>query len=185
MNEQPGEWGLEWSPQAMADWLALTKMGADKITSDDWMLTARQKPDQKKEFISHFLKASKISYVTEARTYHALLRRAYANGRGISFVGYERNEPGKKAGETEEWLRTAGLGREIWGVNAKKEIGIMYLRDENGNYMWRMAGEKPMAFNPLFNITADCDKLLEEFKEKMGDREVYKLFLPLLFRDRN
>ncbi len=176
MDKQKGEWGLEWSPQAQKDRATLKKLRADKIKSGDWMVYELQDADEYKAFREHFDKASQISYVEEAKEYHALLRAVYNNGRGIKFVGYQRVEPG----ETEAWLKTAGLGPYIWGITPKKKIAIMYKRDMSGNYV-RINMEASLGYNPLFSPTVDCDDLLNTFKQKMKDRD-YSEFLPFLLK---
>jgi hypothetical protein len=176
MDEQQGEWGLEWSPQAQKDRASLIskKIQAHKLQSGDWMIFATADPDVYAASKEHFLKASKISYKMEAKAYHGLLKAAYANGRGIKFVGYQRIEPGK----TEEWLKTARLGREIFGFNKKGPV-LMYVRDVNGGYISQ--GGDPLTYTPLFGLSDDRKKLLESFKQDTDNRD-YKEFMPALFK---
>ena len=89
-------------------------------------------------------------------------------------MGYQRVEPGK----TEAWLKTAGLGREIFGFNDKGPT-LMYERNDLGDYIFR--GADPLSYVPLFGLSHDRKELLKSFEQATKDRD-YTKFLPLLFR---
>jgi hypothetical protein len=176
MALRPWEWGLVWSPAAVADKRKLIESGAREIRRGDWLVPAVLR-EREQALRAHFERARHVSYLQQAQFFHALVTRAWEHG--FSFAGHADLD-GRPV-----LIDPEGTVGELWGWRRDTRApGLLCARSRAGN-PWQML-QAPLPWSALFTFRGDRKALLEaaaaEASVAPGSPGV-NLYLPPLFRE--